>query len=147
MSGLPLSGVWGKPEVVKPGNPAAGTFFGIAVPANEQWFVWSVAITLATEGTAGNRGAIVQCEAGGIQLFQMHFKIAQPASTVAQYFFQLELPDDTVFEAIPPIINRAHFQMPKIVLPPSSTLFVIVLIEKPLDQLSNPALVISRSYL
>jgi len=149
MTGYPQQGIWGKPELVMPANPAAGANFQLTVPAGESWWFWCIANTLTTGAAAANRVSLVQAEDGaGKQIGAIPHGLTQTANLTKQYLYGLGLPSSAAFEVVTAgVLERAFVRLPRWLLPPGSVLFIVVLNIQAADQISGISYVISRSYL
>ena len=143
MPGLPLSGVWGKPETLTVANPGAGVLLSVPVPVAEQWWVYSVSFLFTASGVAANRLLRLEVDSAGVLVNSSTKSTANHTAGLAiRYFFQVGMADFATFSDA-----RYFRQLPPLMLPPSVTITIQVDNLDPGDAFTNARVVLHRSYL
>lgn len=75
----------GELKVITGDDPAAGQEVSVTVPADEEWEVLSIILSLTTDATAGNRNVRVVFDDGSTVYAQAAISTNHPASTTHIY--------------------------------------------------------------
>ncbi len=104
----------------------------VTVPANVEWILQSVVVTLVTTAEVGNRQLRLQLrDASNVVIATLEAGVVQAASLTRHYVFGDGLPKETAF-----VIDTVFHPMPQILLPATWDMSITdsAAIDLPLDQ-------------